>query len=342
MKEFIFKHKGPGSLLRLIPTIRSIQTNRAIRSLGMILLLFLAVSCSQKRIVRFGVCADVHKDIMHDANQRLQVFVNEMNEKDVDFIVQLGDFCQPQEYNSSFLAIWNTFQGPAYHVLGNHDMDNSNGERYSREYARDYLNIPAQYYSFDQNGYHFVVLDGNDVKDPPQKGYAHYIGAEQQAWLKEDLSKAKFPAIIFSHQSLEDPGGVENAEDVREILEDANRQSKKKKVIASLSGHHHIDYSEEINGIHYVQINSMSDYWMGGDYLQVRYSKEIDEKYPYIKYTAPYQDPLFALVEIDSKGVIRITGRESTWVGPSPWDLNYPETERDKIVPRIASKELKF
>ncbi len=312
---------------------------------GLIIILFcLAVSCSQQeiKIVRFGVCADVHKDIMHDADQRLQVFVSEMNERDVDFIIQLGDFCQPQEYNVSFLSIWNSFEGPAYHVLGNHDMDNDISERYSREFAKDYLDMPAQYYSFDLNGYHFIVLDGNDEKDPPQKGYAHYIGAQQQAWMKEDLSQTKFSVILFSHQSLEDPEGIENADEIRKILEDANLQSKKIKVIACFSGHHHIDDSKMINGIHYIQINSMSDYWMGGDYLQVRYSKEIDEKYPYIKYTAPYKDPLFALVEIDSKGIIRITGRESTWVGPDPWDLGYPETHREKIVPWITSKELEF
>ncbi len=330
MNEMIYKHKRISGLIRTI------------WSIGMILLLFLAASCSQNTIVRFGVCADIHKDIMHDADQRLHAFVSEMKEKDVDFIVQLGDFCQPQDYNTSFVNIWNSFEGPSYHVLGNHDMDNSNGERYSREYARQFLDMSAQYYSFDLNDYHFIVLDGNDKKDPPQEGYAHYMGAEQQAWLKKELSQTKFPVIIFSHQSLEDPDGVENANDIREILEDANLQSKEKKVIACFSGHHHIDYSTEINGIHYIQINSMSDYWMGGDYLQVRYSTEIDEKYPYIKYTAPYQDPLFALVEIESNGIIRITGRESTWVGPSPWDLEYPETDKDKIVPWIASKELEF
>ena len=316
--------------------------NKAIRSGLVILLLFLAASCSQNKIVRFGVCTDVHKDVMHDADQRLQVFVSEMKEKDVDFIIQLGDFTQPQDYNASFMNIWNSFEGPAYHVLGNHDMDNDTDDRYTREYTRTYLDMPAQYYSFDMNGCHFIVLDGNDEKDPPQTGYARYIGAEQQAWLKEDLARTKSPVVVFSHQSIEDPDGVENADDVREILEDANMQSRKKKVIACFSGHHHIDYSKTINGIHYIQVNSMSYYWMGGDYLQVRYSEEIDEKYPYIKYTAPYKDPLFALVDIDPKGIIRITGRESTWVGPSPWYLGFPGTNREKIVPQITSRELEF
>jgi predicted phosphodiesterase len=307
-----------------------------------ILLLFLAASCSQNKIVRFGVCTDVHKDIMHDADRRLQVFISEMNEKDVDFIIQLGDFTQPQDYNASFLYVWNSFEGPAYHVLGNHDMDNDRGDRYLREYTVTYLDMPAQYYSFDVNGCHFIVLDGNDLKEPPQQGYARFIGTEQQAWLQNDLAQTKFPVVVFSHQSIEDPGGVENAGEVRKIIEEANLGSKKKKVIACFSGHHHIDYSKTINGIHYIQINSMSYYWMGSDYLRVRYGNEVDEKHPYIKYTAPYEDPLFALVEIDARGIIRITGRESTWVGPDPWELGYPETDRERIGPRITSKELEF
>jgi predicted phosphodiesterase len=207
---------------------------------------------------------------MHDADQRLQVFVDEMNKGDVDFIIELGDFMQPQD------------------------------------------------------------------------GYDRYIGRKQLEWLKQDLAGTGSPVIIFSHQSIEDPGGVENAAEVRMILEEANRQSDRKKVIACFSGHHHIDYDTKINGIQYIQVNSMSYVWMGGDYLQVRYSDEIDEQYPFIKYTAPYKDPIFATIEIDSRGIIRITGRESSWVGPVPWELGYPEEERDKTVPGIYSRELEF
>lgn len=308
----------------------------------LIFLLVLGASCSRHTIVRFGVCTDVHKDVMHDADQRLQAFVNEMNEKDVDFIIQLGDFAQPQDYNASFLNVWNSFEGPSYHVLGNHDMDNDTGKSFSREFTADYLDIPAQYYSFDRNGYHFIVLDGNEVKDPPRAGYPRYIGPEQLAWLKRDLAKANSPVVLFSHQSIEDPEGIENADQVRKILEEAKHESGKNKVIACFSGHHHIDYLKNINGINYIQINSMSYFWLGGDYLQVRYSNEIDEKYPYIKYTAPYKDPLYAIVEIDSRGVIRITGRESTWVGPDPWELGYPENRKEMISPKITSRVLEF
>lgn len=308
------------------------------------LLLVLGASCSQQKVVRFGICTDIHKDIMHDSDQRLQTFVNKMNEKDVDFIVQLGDFAQPQDYNVSFFNIWNSFKGPSHHVLGNHDMDNTQGEKFSREYTVKYLGMPARYYSFDVKGYHFVVLDGNDKRDPPQKGYSHYIGTEQMTWLKKDLAQTELLVVVLSHHSIEDPEreGVDNGNEVRKILEEANLESEGKKVIVCFSGHHHIDYATSINGIYYIQINSMSYFWMGGDYTQIQYSKEIDEQFPYIKYTAPYKDPLFAIVKIDSRGIIRITGRKSTWVGPSPQELGYHGTHWEKTSPQITSRELKF
>ena len=79
--------------------------------------------------VRFGLIADVHKDVMHDADSRLKTFVKAMTEQDVDFILQLGDFCIPASYNLPFMTIWNSFPGPRYHVLGNHDMDGNGVER---------------------------------------------------------------------------------------------------------------------------------------------------------------------------------------------------------------------
>jgi len=177
-------------------------------------------------------------------------------------------------------------------------------------------------------------------KDPPQSGYARYIGAEQQQWLRRELENTTLPTVVFSHQSLEDPGGIANGEAIRRILEEANQAAGRKKVVACFSGHHHIDYSREINGIHYIQINSMSYFWVGGDYQHVRYSKEIDRDYPWIKYTVPYKDPLFALVTLGSDGTIQIEGTQSEWVGPSPWDIGYPADRKDRIVPHISTRRL--
>jgi 3',5'-cyclic AMP phosphodiesterase CpdA len=289
--------------------------------------------------VRFGICTDVHKDIMHDADERLATFIEDASDRDLDFIIQLGDFCRPYDYNLGFMKIWNSFKGDKYHLIGNHEMDGG----FSREAVVEFFNSPAKYYSFDKNGFHFIVLDGNDQNPSPNKspGYARYIGQEQLNWLKNDLKSTSEHVIIFSHQSLEGDG-IENRQQVRSILENENKSAGYKKIIACFSGHHHTDYATEINGISYIQINSMSYSWVGEEYKTIRYSKEIDIDYPWIKYTIPYKDPLYAFVEINNKR-IKISGRESSFVGPGPNELGMPETpENNPITPKISNRIIKF
>jgi hypothetical protein len=64
--------------------------------------------------------------------------------------------------------------------------------------------------------------------------------------------------------------------------------------------------------------------WLGDKYVHKSYPDSVHEKYPYIQYTSPYKDPLWAQVTLSSDGTIRIKGRKSEWVGPSPTELNHP------------------
>jgi len=294
--------------------------------------------------VRFGVIADVHKDVMHDADHRLQVFVDAMKDAQPDFVIQLGDFCQPIPENRGFMDIWEQLAGARHHVLGNHDMDGDGKHRpdgayaFAREETAEYWGMPAAHYSFDVAGVHFIVLDGND-QGPEQTPYFRYMAEEQLEWLRQDLAATRLPTVAFSHQSLERRGGVANGEAVRAVMEQANRGADGRKVIACFSGHHHLDYCRRLNGIIYPQINSASYSWLGGEYLHVRYSDEIDRDYPYIKYTVPYEDPLYALVTIDLRfGFLRIEGVRSRFVGPSPWELGASREELDDriLVPSIS------
>lgn len=239
-----------------------------------------------------------------DTDRRLAEFVDKANGLECDFIVQLGDFCRPQSSSDSIMAIWNSFNGPGYHVIGNHDTDGG----YSRDDVRAYWGMPANYYSFDVKGWHFVVLDGNDVKNPPQSGYDHWIGQAQQTWLANDLASTTNPTIIFTHQPIS--GGawaVENHADIRAIVEQANANSRK--VIACFQGHTHYDEHEIINGIHYVKSNSTTYQWV----------KNVGPYY--------YADPVYSFVSIFDDGTISIKGRETTWTGDSPSDdghVSYP------------------
>ena len=134
---------------------------------------FATGSDDERSVLRFGLIADVHQDIMHDACQRISAFVDAMSEWKAEFICQLGDFCRPDDRNREFLERWNAFDGPRIHVLGNHDMDGG----YTRAQTVAFYGMPDKHYSIDTKGVHVVVLDGNE---PGGKsgGYERFISAE--------------------------------------------------------------------------------------------------------------------------------------------------------------------
>lgn len=306
-------------------------------SASILLPINLPSAANRREPLQIGLIADVHKDIMHDADERLGEFLGEANKRKLDFIIQMGDFCIPHQRNKDFLEIWNSYQGDKYHILGNHDTDGG----FTKDQTRAFWNMPANYYSFDKKGVHFIVLDGNDANPKPWSGYNRYVGKEQQAWLKEDLKSTDKPTIVFSHQTLElEEGGITNLKEVQKILEHANKEAGFQKVLVCLSGHHHTDFITQINSIYYVQINSASYRWVGDDYKKVRYSKEIDEKFEWIKYTIPYKDPLYTFMKIREHN-ITIEPRKTEFVGPGPKALNMRKRHpHDPIVPMISKFDM--
>ena len=50
-----------------------------------------------KRSIRFGIFADLHVNIIHDPELRLKEFIDAARKANVDFIIQLGDFCYPDD-----------------------------------------------------------------------------------------------------------------------------------------------------------------------------------------------------------------------------------------------------
>ena len=295
----------------------------------------------KKSGLRFALCADVHKDIMHDADKRLATFIDSAQKEELDFIIQLGDFCCPQIYNQDFLNIWNQYPGKKYHVIGNHDMDGG----FTKEQVLAFWGAEGKYYSFDCKKFHCVVLDGNDQDPSPNRpaGYARYIGPEQLNWLEKDLAQTDLPTLVFCHQGLDnDMGGIHNASRCRLVLEKANQKAGFQKVQLVFSGHHHQDYYNQINGIHYIQINSMSYHWLGEAYQRIRYSEAVNQTHPWIKYTVPYEKPLWAIAEISNKQ-FQLLGQKSTFVGPTPQDIGVDMEQRGyPIVPFITDKKIRL
>ena len=86
----------------------------------------------------------------------------------------------------------------------------------------------------------------------------------------------------------------------------------------------------------------MSYQWLGDEFKYIRYSEEVDKSHPWIKYTVPYKDPIWAYAEISADNTFRLYGKKTEFVGPSPEELGvnlhkfgYP------IVPHISDKEIK-
>ncbi|NKI27484.1 metallophosphoesterase [Arenibacter sp. 6A1] len=190
--------------------------------------------------IEIGLIAEIHQDVMHDGEERLQAFLDAAKKRDPDFIIQMGDFCVPHDHNKGFMARWSNYRGDKYHILGNHDMDHG----FSKEQTMAFWNMPKKYFFFDKKGVHLIVLDGNDQNPEPWDGYKRYIGDVQKKWLIDDLAKTKKPTIVFSHQTLEleETGGVANFEEIQNIFKKANKEVGFKKVLCCWSGHHHTDF----------------------------------------------------------------------------------------------------
>ena len=319
-----------------------------------------------KKSLKFGIFADLHVDIIHDTDDRLKVFLKEARNENVDFIIQLGDFCYPDEnkicicktenlpvnlknalttpsYANKDLirSLYKDFEKPSYHVIGNHDCDMCSKKQILEYHDAKY----GPFYSFDFGDFHFVVLDANYFmedgeyysyengnyfdKNPGKTRTLPYIPPHELDWLKADLDSTDKPSVIFSHQSLceNTSRAILHADVFRSII-----KNRKSPVLICFNGHTHLDGARMNDGVWYMHVNSMSNHWLGSEHSCLeRYSPEIDEKFPDIRHVAPYSDSLFAIVEIDESGA-RIKGRRGKFVGTKPEQLGYYEKRGKELI----------
>lgn len=266
-----------------------------------------------------GIVADLHHGLMPDAHRRLEAFLAAASSRRLDFIIQLGDFCHPKSDSNDFLKLWHSYPGKKHNVLGNHDMDFG-----TKQQIMDLWEMPKKYYSFDTGGFHFVILDCNNLNfDGVYKDFANgnyfgtgqkrdWVDAEQIEWLRSDLKSTNRPTVVFTHQGIGEfwaRNAQINRVNVREALSEANREAGWQKVITVFSGHHHTDHHGERDGVNYLLVNSASYYWVGEEYGSL----------------AKYKEPLFMFVELEEAGRIVIEGRRSSFIPPTPTELKHPD-----------------
>lgn len=230
--------------------------------------------------LRFGIITDIHyserdsygtryfKQSIDKIKSAIEVF----NRSELDFIIELGDFkdqdSKPErdntlKYLDTIEAVYQTFNGPVYHVLGNHDMDSISKEEFLNRTSNHGDADKKANYSFVCGGIKCIVLDANYSEDgsPYDTGNFDwtkaFIPKNQQEWLQNELSSDHKPVLIFVHQLLDSFSGVEkalcvgNADEVIPILENYGN------VLAVFQGHHHPGNYSFRNGIHYWTMKGM-------------------------------------------------------------------------------------
>jgi predicted MPP superfamily phosphohydrolase len=228
--------------------------------------------------LRFGIVTDIHyadadpqfNRYFRESIDKLTECVEFMNEQKVEFLIELGDFkdqnTPPDEektisYLQTIERSFRKFNGPTYHVLGNHDMDSISKKQFLQNVANTDVPAESTYYSFDRKGIHFIVLDANFLASGAEYDHGNYewnetyVSEAELAWLRKDLAATKLPSIVFCHQQLGGLGAtdVKNADKVRAILQESG------KVLAGFDGHNHGGGHKAIEGIHYYTLKALVD-----------------------------------------------------------------------------------
>ena len=231
--------------------------------------------------IRFGIVTDIHyadrpnpdssTRYYKESLGKLSECIDLMNQLEVDFLIELGDFKDqgesPKEketlvFLSTVEKEFRRFNGPRYHVLGNHDHDSISKQQFLDNISNEGFTRASNYYSFNKNSFHFIVLDANYTSQG--RAYDHgkfdwtdaHIPEDQLEWLKNDLHTNKIPAVIFLHHRLDTPPVDKlycpnNADIVRKMLEDAGN------VVIVFQGHYHEGGVSRLNNIHYYTLKAL-------------------------------------------------------------------------------------
>jgi predicted phosphodiesterase len=242
-----------------------------------------SIYSSQSAQVKFGLITDSHYADRENKGTRfyrqsldkMRECIEIFNQEKVDFAIHLGDFKDEDpnqrtedtlRYLKAIEAEFSKFKGPRFHCIGNHDVDSITKQQFLANVENTGITQDKSYYSFDQKGFHFVVLDAN--YDKTGKDHFYKEGADwqdvnipqaQRNWLADDLAKTKLPTIVFCHHPLFEyfSGSatmhVQDFEGIQKIMESSG------KVKASIHGHVHEEKYAEVDGIQFISQLGMVD-----------------------------------------------------------------------------------
>ena len=268
----------------------------------------LAAADDARPKLRVGLITDLHyadkpqrgTRFYRDTLVKLAEAAKRFDEEKPDAVIALGDLIDSapsldaeKDFLRRIAKEFSHMPGKRHFVLGNHCVENLT--------KPEFLAIVGQersYYSFDEAGIHFVILDACFTSGAAPYGRKNFqwgdakLPPDELQWLREDLLKTPNKCIVCVHQCLDllPPYGVKNALEVRKIFEESG------KVLAVLQGHYHYGNYVEFHGIHYCTISAV------------------------IEGAAP-ENNAYAMLDLLGGGSLRITGfrkqRSYQWGGKS-------------------------
>jgi 3',5'-cyclic AMP phosphodiesterase CpdA len=247
----------------------------------------------ERRSLRIAHITDVH--ILDQPNAELHFArvlkgINSMDDKP-DLFINTGDTVmdENEQTRETVQTRWDVWQKitraenklPMKSCLGNHDVwygpdekldaEYKKDKRYGKRWAMEALSMPNRFYSFDQNGWHFIALDSING----ESGYQ--LDHEQLTWLINDLQATKptTPVMIFSHVPILSMGALLYQTKRKAIAEvtfpsgDMHNDHqtikdlffKHKNVKVCLSGHVHYVDAIEYLGVKYLCNGAVSGNW---------------------------------------------------------------------------------
>lgn len=269
--------------------------------------------------MKFSVFADLHHapgKFPGGTFEDLDLIEKRAIDAGASFIIHAGDFCHGPSTIPDYVEKYNNLSIPTYHVLGNHDAETTPYEEVLK-----YFNMPSNYYFFDCEGYRFIALDTNyyllDGKyvnysmwqQGASGGELDHVPPEQLKWLEKTIDSSPYPCVLISHHSFErEADGVRNQNDVRTIINNANKK-RAHSVLLCINGHYHRDHIRILDGVCYLDLNSASFDWLSKPHDN--FPKEMTDKVYYMRNTLIYNDPIHAIIEL-SGTTITIDGMESS------------------------------
>ncbi len=167
----------------------------------------------------FAFLTDIHLKPELGATEGFQMAIDSVNALRPDFVLTGGDLIDDALYAShsradSLYELYNSmlkgFNMPVHNAMGNHEhygygsippVDQEDPDYGDRMYER-YLG--SRYYSFDHQGWHFMILESTLKEDGETGSYIGGIDGKQLEWIGEDLQDIdpSTPIVVVTHIPL--------------------------------------------------------------------------------------------------------------------------------------------